>query len=151
MTTEPTAMPAATDATVRQEIRIDARPERVFPYLIEADLMRRWMGTDVTLEPRPGGIFRSDTNGSHVIVGEFVEVEAPRRVVFTFGWEDPAELVRPGESTVEITLESDGDATILRLEHRDLPNDEERAGHAEGWAYFLGRLVEAATQVAPAS
>ena len=147
MTTEPTALPtqppAGAPGAVVQEIRIDAPPERVFPFLVEADRMNRWFGKESTLDARPGGIYRVDTDGKHIAVGEFVTVDAPRRVVFTFGWENEDEAVRPGESMVEITLEPDGGGTLLRLEHRDLPNDEERTGHAEGWGYFLPKLVAA--------
>jgi uncharacterized protein YndB with AHSA1/START domain len=134
-------------AAVTRRIRIEAAPERVFPFLVEADRMARWMGTNVELDPRPGGVFRSDTNGRHVIAGEFLEVEPPRRVLFTFGWEDPDELVGPGQSTVEIVLEPDGNATILTLQHRDLPNDDERTGHGQGWDHFLPLLVDAVSAV----
>jgi uncharacterized protein YndB with AHSA1/START domain len=63
--------------------------------------------------------------------------------VFTWGWEDPAEVVRPGASRVEVTLEPVGQGTRVLVRHLLLPAGE-RAGHAEGWDYFLGRLVEAA-------
>jgi uncharacterized protein YndB with AHSA1/START domain len=150
MTTEPTsaavvAAAAAAAEPIVQEARIDAPPERVFPFLVEADRMSRWFGKESTLEARPGGIYRVDTDGgSHVARGEFVIVEPPRRVVFTFGWENADEAIQPGGSTVEITLEPDDQGTLLRLEHRDLPNEAERTSHAEGWAWFLPRLAEAA-------
>jgi uncharacterized protein YndB with AHSA1/START domain len=143
MTSEPTTIPAATVEPVVQEVRIEAPPERVFPFLVEPGLMTRWFGREATLDARPGGIFHVDVDGAHVAAGEFVTVEPPRRVVFTFGWEDPAEAVQAGQSTVEITLLPDGGGTLLGLEHRDLPNEEERTGHAEGWSYFLSKLPEA--------
>ncbi|MGE3783363.1 MAG: transcriptional regulator, partial [Alphaproteobacteria bacterium] len=31
---------------------------------------------------------------------------------------------------------------LLRLTHTGLPNAEQCAGHAEGWAHYLGRLAE---------
>jgi uncharacterized protein YndB with AHSA1/START domain len=74
--------------------------------------------------------------------GEFREIDPPRRVVFTWGWEGhPA--VPPGSSTVEIDLAPDGEGTLLRLTHRRLP-DEEIEQHAHGWDHFLPRLATAA-------
>ena len=42
-----------------------------------------------------------------------------------------------------MTLMPDGEATILRLVHRDLPADE-RAEHQGGWNHYLPRLATAA-------
>jgi uncharacterized protein YndB with AHSA1/START domain len=36
------------------------------------------------LDARPGGVFQVDPNGRNVIPGKFVEVDPPRRVVFTW-------------------------------------------------------------------
>jgi len=51
--------------------------------------------------------------------------------------------VAPGASTVELSLEPDGDGTLLRLTHRDLPHDM-RAFHRLGWEHSLARLAIAA-------
>ena len=72
--------------------------------------------------------------------GEFVEVEPPHRVVFTWGWEGEDSAVPPGSSTVEVTLTPQGEHTTLRLIHRDLPNPQEATGHTAGWDHYLERL-----------
>jgi uncharacterized protein YndB with AHSA1/START domain len=64
---------------------------------------------EVRIQARPETVF-----------GEFVEIDPPRRLVFTWGWEGDEE-VPPGSSTVEVTLTPDGDATVLHLVHGDLP------------------------------
>jgi len=102
----------------------------------------RRKGASAKLDPRPGGIYRVDVSGRDIAVGEYVEVDPPRRVVFTWGWEGN-EHVPPGSSTVEVTLTADGDGTIVRLVHRGLPEGE-GPGHAEGWEHFLPRLEMAA-------
>ncbi len=132
------------DNIVELEVYIKASPETVFPFLIDPDKMKRWMGVEITSEPRPGGIYRVSINGRHVAAGEYIEVVPYSRLVFTWGWEQEDELVRPGSSTVEFTLIPDGDGTIVRLRHLDLPDDEERKGHGEGWEHYLPRLVMAA-------
>jgi len=98
------------------------------------------MGVDARLDPRPGGAFRIDVDGEHFAAGEYREVEPPRRLVMSWGWEGGGE-VAPGSTTVEITLTPDGDGTLLRLRHRDLPNEVQRASHRKGWTLYAGRLA----------
>jgi uncharacterized protein YndB with AHSA1/START domain len=119
-------------------IRIEAKPDEVFPYLTDAALMVRWMGDWAELAPQPGGAFAVDFKGVPVR-GEYRVVEPPHRVVFTWG-APGSDAVPPGSSTVEITLQADGDGTVLQLVHRDLP-PEEVAGHGLGWDHYLPRLA----------
>src|SRR5205814_1658836 len=74
--------------------------------------------------------------------GEFVEVDKPRRLVFTWGW-DGNEALPPGLSTVEAELRPEGSGTSLRFVHRDL-SPEQAASHAKGWDHYLERLEIAA-------
>ena len=46
----------------------------------------------------------------------------------------------PGSSTVHITLIPDGDHTIVRLVHSDLPSGEPTESHGAGWDHYLERL-----------
>lgn len=124
---------------VERELRIGAPPEVVFQFLIDPEKMLRWIGKEVELDARPGGRFRLDVNGRDVIRGEFVEVVSHRRVVFTWGWEGEGDRVSPGSTTVEITLERDGEGTLLRLRHRGLTG-RHRERHKAGWAHYLPRL-----------
>jgi uncharacterized protein YndB with AHSA1/START domain len=130
---------AETAAAVVREVQIAAAPETVYEFLVDPDRMIQWMGRKAELEPRPGGLFRVDINGTHISRGEFVELDPPHRVVFTFGWEGDTSIVKAGESTVEVTLTADGDGTLLRLAHKDLP-DESRDSHGHGWEHYLQRL-----------
>jgi uncharacterized protein YndB with AHSA1/START domain len=127
---------------VTSEVRIEARPETVFAFFTDPEKMKRWKGRAAELDARPGGVYRVELSDRNVAIGEYVELDPPRRVVFTWGW-DGNEKVPPGSSTVEITLTPDGDATLLRLVHRDLPAGE-GTGHEEGWNHFLPRLAIAA-------
>jgi len=133
----------ADTGTVEREVTIAARPETVFAYFVDPERIVRWMGTTAELDATPGGIFRIDYNGKDIARGEFVEVDAPRRVVFTWGWEAPGDATPPGSSTVEVTLTPEGDGTRVHLRHSNLPV-EATDGHAEGWDQFLPTLVEVA-------
>ena len=110
----------ADDSPVIKEIFIDARPEDIFPYLTESRKYLQWMGVSAELDARPGGIFEVDPNGHDVITGEFLEVEPPHRVVFTWGWKEPGHPVPAGSTRVEIELKPERGGTLLRLTHRGL-------------------------------
>jgi uncharacterized protein YndB with AHSA1/START domain len=135
----------AETTSIGREITIAASPETVWGFLVEPDKATRWMGIKASLEARPGGVYRVEVIPGQTAIGEFVEVDPPHRVVFTWGWERGGESsVPPGSTTVEIELVPDGDRTILRFTHRDLPSAEAVRAHAHGWDHYLGRLATAA-------
>src|SRR5436189_249639 len=81
--------------------------------------------------------------GAGVMLGEFVEVDPPERIVLTWGWELELLSVPPRSTLVEVSLTPDGDETVVRLSHRQLPADMV-AFHGAGWDHFLPRLAIAA-------
>jgi uncharacterized protein YndB with AHSA1/START domain len=125
---------------VELRVRLGASPDEVFLYLTDAERYVRWQGVKAELDARPGGVFRVWMDANTVARGEFVEVESPSRVVFTWGWEG-SDGVPPGSTTVELTLEPDGDGTVLSLRHTGLPDGEAAAMHEEGWLFFTERLA----------
>ena len=128
---------------VDMSIRIEAEPATVFEFFTDPEKMVRWKGTKALLDPRPGGEYRVDVTDLQIAVGEYVEIVPPERVVFTWGWEGN-DGVPPGSTRVEITLTADGDGTVVRLLHTDLPTEEAAARHGQGWDHFLARLQVAA-------
>ncbi len=147
-------MESATETVaVERQIAIAAGPETVWQFLVDPDKAARWMGQVAEFEPRPGGLYRVDVIPGHTARGEFVELDPPRRLVYTWGWE-PGENgpnpVPPGSSTIEIELAPDGDGTLLHFTHRDLPSAEAAESHAHGWDHYLDRLVIAAAGGDPA-
>jgi uncharacterized protein YndB with AHSA1/START domain len=143
MTTEITPIEAADG--LGYEVRIEAPREVVWPFFIDPDRIVRWMGSVATLEPRPGGAFRIDYGQGDLVAGQYLQVDEPARVVFTWGWVSSEDVVQPGGSRVEVELEplDGGSATLLRLRHTGLDTDG-RKSHDEGWRYFLPRLIDAA-------
>jgi uncharacterized protein YndB with AHSA1/START domain len=132
------------ERVVEIERRIEAPREEVFIYLTDPDKYTEWMGVAAEFYPRPGGVYRVRMNRDRVALGEYVEVDPPSRVVFTWGWEGDV-AVPPGSTTVEITLREDGDFTILRLRHSGFTTHEAAASHREGWPMYVERLSVAAT------
>jgi uncharacterized protein YndB with AHSA1/START domain len=82
------------------------------------------------------------------MLGEFVEVDRPRRIVFTWGWETKLFATPPHSTLVEVSLTPDGDDTLVRLAHRRL-KPESVAAHRAGWGHYLPRLELAASGTDP--
>jgi uncharacterized protein YndB with AHSA1/START domain len=163
------AQPRAT-SVLEHEVRIEARPETVFAYFTDPARMVQWMGAEATLDPRPGGVFRitfeppeavveymrnafglegegprrgAGNGGQNVVLGEFVEVDPYRRIVFTWGFERELFAMPPQSTTVEVSFTPEGKSTLVRLAHRRLPVAA-NGFHRAGWEHYLPRLVVAA-------
>jgi uncharacterized protein YndB with AHSA1/START domain len=170
-------MPEAPRVTnvIEHEVRIAARPETVFAYFTDPARMVQWMGVEATVDPRPGGVCRIVFPPSQAVVeflgvalgspenrlaqrvergrgwamlGEFVEVDPPRRIVLSWGWEQKLLEVPPQSTAVEVSLTQDGIETVVRLTHRRLP-DVALAFHRVGWEHYLDRLAIAAAGADP--
>jgi hypothetical protein len=48
--------------------------------------------------------------------------------------------VPPESSTVEFSFAADGDGTVIRVRHMDLPTEEAHGAHELGWEAYLSRL-----------
>jgi uncharacterized protein YndB with AHSA1/START domain len=138
-------MDAATETTLYERtLAIDASPETVWEFFVDPEKLMRWKGIDVQLDPRAGGTYYCEVIPGHKARGEYLELDKPHRLVFTWGW-DGNEGVPPGSSTIEVELTPQGEGTNVRFVHRDLPSVEAVASHAEGWNHYLPRLEIAAS------
>jgi len=136
-------MDTTTDTTVYERtLTIDASPEAVWEFLVDPDKLMRWKGISADLDPQPGGAFRCEVIPGHVARGEYVTLDRPNHLVFTWGW-DGNDGVPPGSTTIDIELTGEGNTTSLRFVHQ-LPSAEAAASHAHGWDHYLPRLELAA-------
>jgi uncharacterized protein YndB with AHSA1/START domain len=133
----------AESLVVRRETQIAAPPATVFAFLTDPEKILGWMGSEATTELHPGGLYLLKGVGERVARGAFREVVPVHRLAYSFGWEG-SEEVPPGSSLVEIDLIDRDGGTLLRMTHSGLPNAEQCARHAEGWAHYVGRLTLAA-------
>jgi uncharacterized protein YndB with AHSA1/START domain len=131
-------------AELVREIMIDATPETIWPFLTDPEKHLEWLGSAVDIDPRPGGVYRVLMRGQFQSAGEYVEVVPNEKVVFTFGWEQDGHPIPAGSTTIEISLQRDGDKTRVRLVHSGLPDDAVE-DHRHGWEHYLNRLAIAAT------
>ena len=129
--------------TIEIRRRLPAPVEEVFRWWTEADRLREWMSPVGTVEAevdlRVGGSLRIVMRGDGRVidhVGEYVEIDPPRRLVFT--WVSAFTGAEPSLVTVELEPEGEG-ATQLRLVHSQLP-ESIAASHRDGWGAMLDRL-----------
>ena len=141
------------DNVLEMERLIPAPPERVFEYWTEPELVAKWFGPgdfDVPssdLDLRPGGkwrtTIRSPEGKLRTVSGVYSTIEPPRRLVFTWAWDDD-NGVRGHETQVTVTLEPTPGGTRLRLVQEDFQNREVRDRHNGGWASSLSKLQRVA-------
>lgn len=120
---------------------IEAPPDRVFPFFVDPARLTQWLGHAAELDPVPGGRFAADIN-HRLVRGTYLELEPPRRVVFSWGDAGSAELP-PGSTRVEVDLEPSEGGTTVTLRHHGLAGAQ-LTDHARGWPVKLGELAAAA-------
>ena len=128
--------------------RFAASPERVFDAWLDPAMARRWLFTTAEsevvrcdIDATVGGRFtivdrREDGDIEHV--GEYLEIDRPRRLVFTFG----VPQFDPTMTTVAIDIAPDGEGCVLSLHHTDV-TEEWRDGTIDGWTRILASLEPA--------
>ena len=141
-------------------VEVPAAPAEVFEYFTDPGRYVSWMGAEARLEPVPGGQYHVRMLDGFEAAGEFVRVDRPHQVVFTWGFADEEAASKtkhqPGEATtanampagstrVTVTLSPVDGGTRVTLRHDDLPNTELRDGHQIAWETYLPRLVVAAS------
>jgi uncharacterized protein YndB with AHSA1/START domain len=138
---------AAEHDPIERQVFIPADPETVFKFLVEPELMARWIGRVQFAMAEEGGPFRLQfTFGDgHTATGVFTEISPPQRLAFSFGWEGN-DTFPPGTSLVEIQLHPQAGGTLLKLKHTGFPDAAHReftpANHADRWSHYLARLAE---------
>ena len=116
---------------------IRARRDTVFQFFCDSARWASWWGAGSTIDPRPGGhVLIRNPNGVEAS-GEVLEVRAPERLVFTYGYVD-GKPIPPGSSRVTIRLDSHPQGTLLQLTHEFGESDvEARDQHVQGWRFQL--------------
>jgi uncharacterized protein YndB with AHSA1/START domain len=122
--------------------------ERVFAAFVDAEQLRRWWGPAgftvprlefsavegtnyrIAMQPPDGDVF--------VICGTFRAVEPPRRLGFTFIYEEPDPDDQ--ETLVTLTFDSTDAGTRVILDQSPFTTTARLELHREGWADTLERL-----------
>jgi uncharacterized protein YndB with AHSA1/START domain len=148
-------------AVVHVTRELAASREDVFRAWTDPELFARWFtppgnsSVAAELDVRPGGEYRITLErtqmvpGTAHIVGRYLEVEPPERLVFTFGWEDPPPLpdvqgLATLDSRVTVRFRDRGTSTEISIVHERLETEGLRAFHRWGWETTLEQLAAVA-------
>jgi uncharacterized protein YndB with AHSA1/START domain len=112
--------------TLRIARRFDASPERVFDAWIDPGRAGRWLFTtpsserhNTELDVRVGGkwtITDRRDGTDYTALGEYIEIDRPRRLVFSFGMPQFSSLF----CNVTVEIVPDGDGCLLTLEQESM-------------------------------
>lgn len=134
--------PSADLPAIERTLELDARPERVWRAISDADELSRWFPQRADWDLRPGGegVFFWEGHGDSSIRVE--AVDPPRYLAWRWGLEaesDPEAEESP--TLVEWWLDPREDGgTTLRMRETGFRFPKHRAGNEEGWTEELGEL-----------
>jgi uncharacterized protein YndB with AHSA1/START domain len=116
---------------------------RVSRALTDPSALAAWFwpkrfATTAEIDLRIGGRYRIDGLAAGMAVsGEYIAVEEPRRLVFTWQWDG-----EPDKTLVTIELTAHEQATDIVISHEQFSDDATRDNHVQGWADCLDRLPD---------
>ncbi len=147
-------MPASPDRFLRLSRRLDAAPARVFDSWVDPERMSQWLFASANderysaeVDARVGGSYAITVQRAGVTytaLGEYVELDRPRRLSFTFAMPQ----FSPNSDRVTLEFRADGAGCILTLtqegtdiadELRQVPEGEP-GGSEKGWREMLDAL-----------
>ncbi len=133
---------AGSDVLVRVEIA--APPSIVYGFFSDPEKLKRWLGAGSAIDLAPSGSVRIAYPNGDVASGS-VERAGPERIVFTWGYENSANGIAAGSTTVDIELTPTPKGTTVTLRHSGLATPDQRRSHLIGWRYYVGMLAAAAS------
>jgi uncharacterized protein YndB with AHSA1/START domain len=139
-------MTTTTLETLRIARRFNAAPERVFDAWIDPMRARRWLFTSPTserhtteLDARVGGKWSITDRRDGVdftALGEYVEIDRPRRLVFSFAMPQFSSM----SCNVTVEIVPDGDGCVLTLSQESVIAEHLKATEA-GWSAMFDALA----------
>jgi len=130
---------------------INASPARVFAAWTDPAQLKEWFGPEgvrtlsIAADVRVGGKYRWDLitreGEEWAAFGEYCELVPGKKIVFTWQW-DNDQAWENETSVVTVELFDRRGGTELRLRHEQLPSEESRDRHSEGWNSLLNRLEQ---------
>jgi glutathione S-transferase len=144
-------MSTSTQNTVRLARTIQAPLARVFEAWTSPADMQNWCCPDPTAsleieqDLRVGGKYRIRMNLSEgktaTAYGVYKEVDAPRKLRYTWEWEEEDHHLGV-ETVITVEFLEKGAGTEVRVTHEGFPSVEARDDHDQGWAACVDRLVQ---------
>jgi uncharacterized protein YndB with AHSA1/START domain len=141
-------MTTATDTSLKLTRLIQADTAKVFDAWTQPQHLNLWsapegMDVEAEVDLKIGGRYRirmKGENGDFNAVGEYLEIDRPNRLRYTWSWEEEGNDYYETVVTVEFH-DRDG-ATEVVLVHEQFPDADIAGKHTEGWTSCLNRLEE---------
>lgn len=144
-----TTVTRAGTIALRLTRRFNAPRDRVFTAWTTEEALKRWwcppgwVPEQIEVDLRPGGSYvlgmRESTGGTSVsIVGRFVEVRAPERLVYTWRWLGAFEEMP--ETLVTVEFLSTGSGTEVVVLHEHISDVRLWHRHRSGWIAACDRM-----------
>jgi uncharacterized protein YndB with AHSA1/START domain len=138
-----------TGISFRIKKRFNAPREKVFNVWTQPEALRQWWcpegwtPAEIEVDLRVGGAFRIGmrrlSGGIPVYVrGDFLEVQPPEKLVYTWQWENAFEGMP--ETHVTVYFSDCANATELLLIHESLPEIQICLQHRNGWIEAWNRM-----------
>lgn len=130
--------------SVKISRRFNASPERLFDAWADPAVVSQWLFTTKSgkttydLDIRVGGsytITRVSKGKKYVAVGKYLEIDRPRKLVFTFGMPQFA----ADFDTVIVEIVPDGDGCVLTLTQEEMRPGYEKST-VNGWGKMFTTL-----------
>ena len=132
--------------SLETSVTINAARARVFAAWTKPEIIRQWFAPGpmtvaaAHADPRPGGTYSiamKGEEGSPTVIGEYQDVVANERLVFTWGWEgDPSPA-----TLVTVTFKDAKTGTEVTLKHERFTDEKSRDMHKQGWDGCLANLT----------
>jgi uncharacterized protein YndB with AHSA1/START domain len=122
----------------------------VFDAWTSEEVLRRWFHgehdwetPEAQVDLRVGGAVRvvmrnPHTGTEHGGGGRYTEIDRPRRLAFTWLWDD-----EPTRTLIEVEFEEHDGATTVRFTHSALWDEEAVRSHERGWRNCFDNLERA--------
>jgi len=124
----------------------NSSPEKVWRAWTDPKALTHWFGPDagkvslVETDVRVGGrfhvVFSTLDGEQHDVSGVYREVQANRKLVFTWAWKSTPERV----SLLTLTFQPSGSGTEFNMLHEQLFDVAARDRHEHGWTGSLAKL-----------
>jgi uncharacterized protein YndB with AHSA1/START domain len=144
-----TAEPPSTETMLVIRRTFAAPQAKVFHAWTDPRSLKKWCAPSDDFETliaevdlRVGGTYRIGMQppGSaemHIATGVYKEVDAPRRLVYTWSWEGGMEA---GETVVTVEFRTVEKGTELMLKHEFFPSKDAKESHESGWIGCINRF-----------
>lgn len=140
----PDSEAGGTGAVLDKSLRYAMSAPKLYELLVSEDAASHWMGAEVTIDATVDGEIRVRMSGWPEVVGEFLEVLEPERLVVR--WQ-AADWGRPLVSTIDVHADGPNDSRLSVRESGFGSDDDLLRRRDWLWSHWLVRLAASGAQL----